>query len=162
MKHLIAILFLVALGGTAYASPGPMPAALQWWEKKDITSVAVELAKKKNLWAFYKILSYHIPKRLSCRGKGLVACLPGIGAMRQGIDRFLRKITRHRSGAIWWRDGSLCWVATIMVYGSNLIDLHAFIGKQLRKPSAVKIDAYFKKIVNHHGGPLIDRNWWRN
>lgn len=161
MKYLVLVtaVLLVGMGSEAYGSPGPMPSALQWWEKKDITPVAVELAKKANLKKFYNLLGKHIPAMKACNGMGLVFCLPRIGVMRGGIDLFLRKITRHRSGSLWWRDGSLCWVATIMVYGSNLRDLHAFIRKQLRKPSATKIDTYFKKIVNAHGGPLIGRNW---
>ena len=145
--------------GATAAQASPMPTELQWWKKKEITPIAKELAKRKVLKKFHKLLAYHIPIRRACRGKGLVACLPSIGAMRGGIDLFLRKITWNVKGALWWTDGSLCWVATIMVYGNNLENLHAFIGKQLRKPSAAKIDAYFKKIVNDHGGPLIDRNW---
>ncbi len=162
MKYLVLItaVLLLTPGGKAYASP--MPKALQWWEKKDITPVAVELAKKANLKRFHTLLGKHIPRMEGCRGMGLKFCLPRIGAMRGGIDLFLRKMMRlhrWRNGSLWWPDASLCWVAAIMVYGSNLKKLHAFIGKQLRRPSAARIDAYFKKIVNAHGGPLIDRNW---
>jgi hypothetical protein len=146
-------------GSTAHASP--MPKELQWWEKTEVTPVAKELATRANLKKFYKLLAYHVPKMRACRGMGLAYCLPRIGAMRQGIDKFLRKLVVNYKGSLWWPDGSLCWVATIMVYGKNLDNLRAFIGKQLRrlKPSAVRIDAYFKKIVVDHGGPLIDRNW---
>ena len=143
-------------------SSGPMPTSLQWWEKKEITPVAKELAKRKHLKRFYKLLSYHLPKRKACEGMGLFYCAPIISAMRSGIDFFLKKMMLHHKGPVWWEDNSLCWVAAIMLYGDNLKNLYAFIGKQLLKPSATKIDVYFKKIVNAHGGPLIDRNWHKN
>lgn len=164
MKYLFFAIVLIGMGNSAHASPGPMPSELQWWEKKEIVPVAVELATRVNLKKFYKLLAYHIPRRRACRGMGLKYCLPGIGAMRQGIDKFLQKLVVKYKGALWWGDGSLCWVATIMVYGDNLKNLHAFIGKQLRSPfkgRAARIDAYFKKIVNGHGGPLIDRDWYK-
>jgi len=143
--------------------PGPlMSTPLQWWERKEIVPVAVELAKRKNLRRFYWILSYHLPRQEACRGKGLKACLPGIEKMWKDIDGFLRKITKGRQSGGWWQTGGNCWVATIMVYSPNLKELHRFVGKELRRgyfPSARRIDTYFKKIVNAHGGPLIDRNW---
>jgi len=156
---------------------------LRWWEKKNVTSVATALTKKDYLYRFHALLGRHIPKMNECKGKGLNFCLPRIGMMRGSIDRFLRRmITQERMHSDWWPDRSLCWVATIMIYSDNLEKLHAFVGKQLRTLSgcstvpwrtpdkdpdcaerltkaAWALDAYFKKIVNDHGGPLIHRNW---
>ncbi len=74
----------------------------------------------------------------------------------------------------WWEIDELCWVAVVMMYSGNLKKLHALLGKQIAKLKdchkrpdclgkqtrmAKAIDAYLKKIVKEHGGPLIDRNW---
>lgn len=103
--------------------------------------------------------------------------------MRGSINLYLKRMMQTRKGSMeWWPDDSLCWVATIMIYSDNLKNLHAFMGKQrvqlkgcsvpswrtpigdpdcaeLLVQASIEIDAYFKKIVNDHGGPLIDRNW---
>lgn len=159
MSTIVFLLSMAVVSGPTVCR-GPMPAELQWWERGDVTPVAVAVAKRENLKGLYKVLSYHLPLHKACEGRGLEICLPVVDAMRTDIDKYLRKITSEPVD--WWGDGSLCWVAAIMVYGDNLEKLRAFIGQQLRRRwsgSPEQIDAYFKKIVNEHSGPLIDRNW---
>ena len=160
-----------------------LPSRLRWWERKDITPVAIALTEQDNLERFHALLGRRIPEMEACRGKGLDYALPWITVMRTSIDLFLKRMMQARKGSMeWWVDRNLCWVAAIMISGDNLKNLHAFVGQQRRKlagcatlswrtptddpscaellaQSAVQIDAYFKKIVNDHGGPLIDRNW---
>jgi len=78
----------------------------------------------------------------------------------------------------WWeKKKELTWVAVVMAFNHNLDKLHAFLGKQIDELKGcpmplsedvcmhkvskmmVAVDAYLKKIVIEHGGPLIDRNW---
>ena len=159
MSTIVFLVSVTMLSGPS-PCPTPLPDALQWWEKAEMTPVAVALAKRENLRGFYKILSYHLPLRQACEGRGIEICAPGVEAMRTDIDRYLQKITQ---GPVdWWDDGGSCWLAVAMAYGDNLKELRTFIGKQLRRRwsgSPRQIDAYFKKVVNDHGGPLIDRNW---
>ena len=77
----------------------------------------------------------------------------------------------------WWERQELAWIAILMRYGGNLEQLHAFLGKQIpyvrfctdgsnkcagRWVKMVRdVDAFLKKMVKDHGGPLIDRNWYK-
>lgn len=158
---------------------------LRWWERKVITPVAITLTKKDNLERFHAVLNRQVAMMKDCPKLGNHICIPRITVMRMSIDRFLNRMMQTSKGSLeWWSkgDNSLCWVAALTIFSNNLENLHTVIRKQLFKlggclvpswrtreydpdcaerltKSAIEIDAYFKKIVNGHGGPLIDRNW---
>jgi hypothetical protein len=90
-------------------------------------------------------------------------------------SRWNQAVGVHYQPQRWWEKDELCWIAVIMRSSTNLKNLHAFLGTQLDKlkdcvPGTKKcmmkwynmsaaVDAYLKKLVKDHGGPLIDRNW---
>lgn len=170
------------LGG--YTGP-LLPKELQWWEKKKITNVAKVLVKGNNLKKLHTLLGVQIEALKICPGIGEHKCINMAGGVMMTVDRYLKQMMTDYEQALemaWWKDSMTAHgVAGVMPYGDNLENLHAFLGKQLRglkdcvtffwmvkdnprcKPrlnkTAVAIDTYFKKIVNDHGGPFIDRNW---
>lgn len=139
-----------------------MPDRLQWWEKKEPYQLAIALV------ALDKLDSLHV-----FLGKQILAvkkdCVPGSRAcmykwldMREAVDIRLKRFLPTNGSEV-------TWVAVTMMSSGNLEEFHTTVGQQALKMRRCgkkcarevvrALDAYFKKVVNDHSGPLIDRNW---
>lgn len=166
-----------------------MPDKLQWWEKRTLTAVSKVLVKGANLKELHTFLGVQIEVMKICPAIGEHKCIQMVGMMMVNVDRHLKAMmTKHSQplATAWWKDPMTAHgVPGVLPSNDNLKKLHIFLGKQIQKlgscinnfgwvvdtlpgckrrlsKSVVEIDTYFKKIVNDHGGPLIDRDWNRH